>query len=111
MNSWLCLTLSFDRRNKKMHVPGNDLRLKRFEDDALNQVFKELIYPKAASSNKRLKIEWFPHIDTDDQEYESKSDYYNSETPNYAEDTWDAMTDGMYGDYPGSDVDYDNFGF
>ena len=27
------------------------------------------------------------------------------------EDTWDAMTDGMYGDYPGGDVDYDAFGF
>lgn len=27
------------------------------------------------------------------------------------EDTWDAMTDGMYGDYPGGDVDYDVFGF
>lgn len=27
------------------------------------------------------------------------------------EDTWDAMTDGMYGDYPGGDVDYEVFGF
>lgn len=27
------------------------------------------------------------------------------------EDAWDAMTDGMYGDYPGGDVDYDVFGF
>lgn len=26
------------------------------------------------------------------------------------EDTWDAMTDGMYGDYPGSDVDYEVLG-
>lgn len=28
-----------------------------------------------------------------------------------AEDTWDAMTDGMYGDYPGGDVDYEVLGF
>ncbi len=28
-----------------------------------------------------------------------------------AEDTWDAMTDGMYGDYPGGDVDYEKIGF
>ena len=28
-----------------------------------------------------------------------------------AEDTWDAMTDGMYGDYPGGDVDYEILGF
>lgn len=27
------------------------------------------------------------------------------------EDTWDAATDGMYGDYPGDDVDYEKLGF
>ena len=27
------------------------------------------------------------------------------------EDSWDAMTDGMYGDYPGGDIDYDKYGF
>ena len=27
------------------------------------------------------------------------------------EDTWDAMTDGMYGDYPGGDIDYEVMGF
>ena len=27
------------------------------------------------------------------------------------EDAWDAMTDGMYGDYPGGDVDYEKIGF
>lgn len=26
-------------------------------------------------------------------------------------DIWYAKTDGMYGDYPGSDVDYDQFGY
>lgn len=26
-------------------------------------------------------------------------------------DTWDAMTDGQYGDYPGGDIDYDVLGF
>lgn len=26
-------------------------------------------------------------------------------------DVWDAVTDGMYGDYPGGDVDLDLFGF
>ena len=29
----------------------------------------------------------------------------------YGRDTWDAMTDGQYGDYPGHDVDYDGIGF
>lgn len=27
------------------------------------------------------------------------------------EDTWDAMTDGMYGDYPGGDIDYELLGY
>ena len=27
------------------------------------------------------------------------------------EDVWDAMTDGMYGDYPGGDIDYEVMGF
>lgn len=36
---------------------------------------------------------------------------YNYERPDYARDTWDAMTDGMYGDYPGSGIDYDTIGF
>ncbi len=39
------------------------------------------------------------------------SDDYEDENTNYAEDTWYALTDGMYGDYPGGDVDYDGLGF
>ena len=30
---------------------------------------------------------------------------------NYDAERWDALTDGMYGDYPGPGVDYDNWGF
>ena len=29
----------------------------------------------------------------------------------YAAETWDALTDGQYGDYPGGDIDYDILGF
>lgn len=38
-----------------------------------------------------------------------ENDSYND--TDYARDTWDAMTDGMYGDYHGGDVDYDGLGF
>lgn len=38
--------------------------------------------------------------------YSSRDDDYD-----YERDTWDAMTDGQYGDYPGSGVDYDGLGF
>lgn len=37
--------------------------------------------------------------------------YGDDDEPNYAEDTWYALTDGMYGEYPDGDVDYDVFGF
>ena len=37
--------------------------------------------------------------------------YDESNRINYEEETWWAMTDGMYGDYPGTGVDYDTIGF
>lgn len=48
-----------------------------------------------------------------DSAYKKKEDEDNSGSSSYEwtkEDAWDAMTDGMYGDYEG-DVDYDKFGF
>ena len=42
---------------------------------------------------------WNPY----EEEYESS--VYTEE------DVWDAMTDGMYGDYPGGDIDYEVMGF
>lgn len=36
---------------------------------------------------------------------------YHDDYHDYGRDTWDALTDGMYGDYPGSGVDYDFLGF
>ena len=43
----------------------------------------------------------------------SSKDYFltygatSGNNTDYGRDTWDAMTDGMYGDYPGGDVNYD----
>ena len=37
--------------------------------------------------------------------------YDESNRINYEKETWWAMTDGMYGDYPGTGVDYDTIGF
>lgn len=44
-------------------------------------------------------------------ERNSKKSKFNKLRINYARDSWDAMTDGMYGDYPGSGSDYDPIGF
>ncbi len=35
----------------------------------------------------------------------------NNTYHNYDAERWDALTDGMEGDYPGSGVDYDLLGF
>jgi hypothetical protein len=45
--------------------------------------------------------------------FNSRDDWYNdnSDKNDYRQDSWDAMTDGMYGDYPGSGTDYDGIGF
>lgn len=36
-------------------------------------------------------------------------DYNSGE--DWEAETWDALTDGQYGDYPGGDIDYDALGF
>ena len=45
-------------------------------------------------------------IDWEYPKYDSYSDDYD-----YDKETWYALTEGMYGDYPGGDIDYDIFGF
>ena len=37
--------------------------------------------------------------------------YWGKTYHNYDAERWDALTDGMEGDYPGSGVDYDLLGF
>lgn len=45
-------------------------------------------------------------------ETEREWEFYSDDEPDYHQDTWDAMTDGMYGDMPdGFDGDYDFLGF
>lgn len=70
------------------------------------------------------KIQEFPHINSSEKEYwfsvldlspshGRNEDYYqDDDDTDWRRDKWDAMTDGMYGDYPdGFDDDYDRFGF
>lgn len=54
------------------------------------------------SCDSRLHDNNFHEDDGDDRDFDESD---------YAEDTWYALTDGMYGDYPGGDVDYEIFGF
>ncbi len=50
----------------------------------------------------------------ENQEKYYEDDYVdcgNYDQPDWGEETWWALTDGMYGDYPGPGVDYDFLGF
>lgn len=44
-------------------------------------------------------------------EYYEERRKYPPEEMITEKDIWYAMTDGMYGDYPGGDIDYDKLGF
>lgn len=46
-----------------------------------------------------------------DEDYEDDYDDYDSGYEWTDEDAWDAMTDGQYGDYPGSGWDPEMFGY
>uniref|UniRef100_UPI003FEDCA02 hypothetical protein n=1 Tax=Candidatus Limisoma sp. TaxID=3076476 RepID=UPI003FEDCA02 len=65
---------------------------------------------KGFDVNKRID-ELEEEIEQIKREYSYDRDYDYSEEPDYAQDTWDAMTDGMYGDMPdGFDGDYSFLG-
>ncbi len=44
----------------------------------------------------------------EDYDFDCRED---SSSEDLERDTWDAMTDGQYGDYPGGSIDYDCLGF
>lgn len=52
------------------------------------------------------------NMEEDRDEYinRARNEFYDS-SEDYERDRWDALTDGQYGDYPGGDIDYDNFGY
>lgn len=65
---------------------------------------------KGFDVNKRID-ELEEEIEQINRDYSYDQDYDSYEEPDYAQDTWDAMTDGMYGDMPdGFDGDYDFLG-
>ena len=46
------------------------------------------------------------------EDYDKFDDCYDDmSSEDWEEETWDAMTDGQYGDYPGGCTDYDALGF
>ena len=60
-------------------------------------------FPYIVDSHFNVKV--IGYHDSLDEEY----DYHDSS--DYGRDTWNAMTDGQYGDYPGTGVDYDFLGY
>ena len=115
--------LMFQIMNLEENVLLENLGLGGYDDEDLNQEFRKIIYAQANIYDDKISRYWFPSNNMNYQESECSLGFNESqESYNYEEswedddswndaDTWDAMTDGMYGDYPGSDVDYDKFGF
>lgn len=58
-----------------------------------------------------LSICTFDHQCVDYEEGYDEREEYDSGYEWTDEDAWDAMTDGMYGDYPGSGWDPEMFGY
>lgn len=79
-------------------------------DDFLNPHFRKLIDPKPVQMNTFQERYWFPNIFKKKSSYNTFENDWKEEI-NWEEEKWDAMTDGMYGDYPGGVIDYDIFGF
>lgn len=66
---------------------------------------------KGIDVNKRIN-ELEEEIERFDSLFSYDQDSDNYEEPDYARDSWDAMTDGMYGDMPdGFNGDYSFLGY
>lgn len=95
--SWIQMCIQY-------YIVENDEALVRLEDDW--NIFNP------------TKYKWFPSnfierlygTESETMSFDDRDDGYNG----YEwtdEDAWDAMTDGMYGDYPGSGWDPEHFGY
>lgn len=94
-----------DYRTYKMTPGRYDFHLKRLEED-------ENLFSKDSLSRIKASIQEqcdYARKINEHPELEKKPNYEHYEWTE--EDTWDAMTDGMYGDYPGSGFDYEVLGF
>lgn len=88
----------------------NNIMLSKF--DIFDQSFVNIVSKEESLyyCDKFKDIYWFSN-DYRMQKRDHYNDYSDRDEPDYERDTWDAMTDGMYGDYPCGDVDYEGLGF
>lgn len=109
-------------RNILSMVKRGDLRIvKRDHDDGTYDLTipnPELFEKDFLNQYKLVKDRWLSYriaekywFSKDLGDLDNSSDYSNIPyNDDYGRDTWDAMTDGMYGDYPGGDIDYEFLG-
>lgn len=97
---WNEVTVEWERLNGKQ--AGSKI-ISHWRDDGKKEVY-DLNKSKLTQFLEQKKTnQGYYRSDSDDYFYEAENDYRN--------DSWDAMTDGMYGDMPdGFDGDYDIFG-
>ena len=82
----------------------------KIEDDKIDESsIRGFVNGKA-----HLKSNKYHYVFNRDGSYERipiEQHYFSNTYHNYEAERWDALTDGMEGDYPGNGVDYDLFGF
>ena len=80
-------------------------------DSSVNVKSKEVTMNTFSRNNNSAPL-WTKGYDEEEEyeEYDEREEY-DSGYEWTDEDAWDAMTDGMYGDYPGSDWDPEMFGY
>lgn len=108
-------------RKGLLHISTTDTknelqRISVLKRDVFDEVFRslinntELVSPKSLSVSPYWYTEDYRLSDSDSQYDDNYKDY--EDEPDYRRDTWDAMTDGMYGDMPdGFDGDYSFLGY
>ena len=77
-------------------------------DDLFSDVIEEVFEELPIEVKKELDED--DYEDFDDEDNDSYEEYDNYECGGYEwteEDSWDALTDGMYGDTPSSPWEYD----
>lgn len=77
-------------------------------DDLFSDVIEEMFEELPIEVKMEMDEDDFEYLD--DEDNDSCEEYDNYECGGYQwteEDSWDALTDGMYGDMPGSPWEYD----
>ena len=76
-------------------------------DDLFSDVIEEMFEELPIEVKMEMDEDDFEDLDDEDNDWEESDNYECSGYEWTEEDSWDALTDGMYGDIPSSPWEYD----